>query len=124
MAELLIKAIDATHSDPVKDKAGCYKRGDIVVIMPDGHEWGKEERLPKFMVVKIPGMSVAEARKYIEGEINDTNPDNIITITRRKHSFLVDDTPSNIKDELNTKGEITVTWDEIKGFVQDKLTKT
>lgn len=65
MAEFLIKAIDATHSDPEKDKRGCYKRGDFVVVMPDGHEWGKEERLPKFVVVKIPGLSVETAKKYI-----------------------------------------------------------
>lgn len=121
MAEFLIKAIDATHFNSVKDRAGCYKRGDVVVVMPDGHEWGKEERLPKFMVVKVPDLTVASAQKYTESEINDTDLDNIITITRRKHSFLVDDAPSNIKDELNTNGEITVTWDEIKGLFQDKL---
>ncbi len=65
MAELLIKAIDATHSDPAKDQRGCYKRGDIVLVMPDGHEWGKEERLPKFVVVKISGLSVEAVKKYI-----------------------------------------------------------
>lgn len=115
MAELLIKAIDATHKDPVKDKAGSYKRGDVVVVMPDGHVWGKEERLPKFMVVKIPDLSVKDAMKYIESET-----DGLVVITRRRHKFLVDDTPSVIKDELNAKGEVTVAWEEIKGFVQEK----
>ena len=36
MAEFLIKAIDDTHSDPVKDKRGSYKRGDIVQVYEDG----------------------------------------------------------------------------------------
>jgi hypothetical protein len=43
MAELLVKAISNSHIDPTKDQRGCYKRGDVVVVMPDGHQWGKEE---------------------------------------------------------------------------------
>lgn len=66
MAEILIKAVDATHSDPEKDAVGCYKRGDMVVVAPDGHVWGKEEGLPKFVVVKVPGLSVEKARDFIE----------------------------------------------------------
>lgn len=65
MAEILIKAIDATHSDPVKDKAGCYKRGMPVVIMPDGHPWGKEERPPLFCVLKFPVIGVKRLEEYI-----------------------------------------------------------
>lgn len=39
MAEFLINAIDVFNEDPVKDKTGCYKRGDVVVVMPDGWKW-------------------------------------------------------------------------------------
>ena len=35
MAELLIKAIDASNPNPDKDKRGCYKRGMVVEIRPD-----------------------------------------------------------------------------------------
>ncbi len=66
MAEILIKAIDATHPDPEKDRCGCYKMGDPVVVMPDGHVWGNEECLPTFYVFKIPGLSVEQAQKYVE----------------------------------------------------------
>lgn len=65
MAELLIKAIDATHSAPAKDARGCYKRGDPVVVMPDGHAWGTREALPKFVLLKVPGVTVAQAQQYI-----------------------------------------------------------
>jgi hypothetical protein len=65
MAELLIKAVDATHSDPAKDSRGCYKRGDPVVAMPDGHSWGVREGLPKFVLLKVPGVTVAQAQQYI-----------------------------------------------------------
>ena len=65
MAELLIKAVDATHSDPAKDARGCYKRGDVVVAFEDGHQWGRLESLPpekggKFVIVKIPGVTLSE----------------------------------------------------------------
>lgn len=59
MAELLIKAVDASHPDPDKDEAGCYKKGDIVHVVDDGHEWGAKEGLPTFVVVKCPGLAVA-----------------------------------------------------------------
>ncbi len=66
MCEILVKLVDQTYpTDSVKDAAGCYKRGDPVVIMPDGHEWGREEGLPKFIVVKVPGISVANAMQYV-----------------------------------------------------------
>lgn len=119
-AELLVKAIDATHRNTVKDKAGCYKRGDPVVAMKDGHEWGKEERLPKFFVIKLPGISVKDAGKYIESDWDYTDPDNPVLVIRRKYRIKIDDAP--FKDELNSTGETTVTWDEIKGFIENKET--
>lgn len=120
-AEFLVKAVDVTHKDPVKDR-GCYKRGDVVVVFPDGHEWGKEERLPKFMVVKIPGLPVKDAKKYIESEWDNAIPKNPVLLTRRKYKIFVDDTPADIKDELNAKGEATTTWDAIKSYVKNKKT--
>lgn len=58
MAELLIKATSASHADPEKDESGCYKKGDIVGLQSDGHEWGAKEGLPNFIRVKVPGLSV------------------------------------------------------------------
>jgi hypothetical protein len=123
MAELLVKAIDVTHKNSVKDKAGCYKRGDVVVVMPDAHEWGNEERLPKFMMIKIPDLSVKDARKYIKSEIDDTDPENKIIITRRLFGVMIDDTPPAIKDSLNNDGEVTVNWSQIKSYVKNKVTE-
>ena len=54
MAELLIKACDATHEDEVEDLRGCYKKGYVVVIKPDGWSWGKEElNKEKFYIIRI-----------------------------------------------------------------------
>ena len=55
MAELLIKASDNFNPDPVKDLRGCYKKGDVVVVKPDGWKWGKEElKKEKFYILRIP----------------------------------------------------------------------
>lgn len=86
MAEFLVKAIDAIHNDPVKDARGCYKSGDIVVVMPDGHSWGNEECLPVFYVFSIPGLSVEQAKKYIEPQFLLDNKE-LGVVKRRKHRF-------------------------------------
>lgn len=38
--------------------------GDIIVVRPDGWQWGKEEGLPNYIVVKIPSISFEVAQKY------------------------------------------------------------
>lgn len=88
MAELLIKAIDHTHTVPEKDRRGCYKRGDVVVVMPDGHEWGRKEGPPKFQVVKIPDAVLADLR-YLQDEQHEDDDRNVTndTYRRRAHTF-------------------------------------
>ncbi len=66
MAEVLIKAVDAVHSDPDKDRRGCYKKGYPVNVCPDNHPWGNEERLPRFVVLKIPDATVSEVKHFIQ----------------------------------------------------------
>lgn len=66
MCELLVKAVDASHADPLIDRH-CYKRGDVVVVMPDGHEWGAGELDESvFTVVVMPGVPV-DAMSYLIG---------------------------------------------------------
>jgi hypothetical protein len=65
VAELLIKAVSATHADATKGERGCYKRGDPVLVMPDGHAWGSREAMPRFVILKVPGISAEAARPYV-----------------------------------------------------------
>lgn len=84
MAELLVKAVDAVHPDPDVDRVGCYKAGDIVAVQPDGHHWGSCECLPAFIVVRIPGVSVDDARRYTEPRTITVTPDGPEIIERRR----------------------------------------
>ncbi|HHL39622.1 MAG TPA: hypothetical protein ENJ37_03880 [Deltaproteobacteria bacterium] len=88
MAEFLIKAVDASHPDPAKDRTGCYKRGDVVAVAPDGHRWGRDEALPKFLVVRVPGLPVERARRYTEPLYDplDASPESRV-MRRRRYRF-------------------------------------
>ena len=51
MCELLV-CLNDTSDDPTDARP---RRGDVVVIMEDGHHWGKKE-LTNFKLVKFPGI--------------------------------------------------------------------
>jgi hypothetical protein len=136
MAEILVKAIDATHADATKDRRGCYKRGMAVVVMPDGHGWGAEERLPKFVVIKIPGVSVATVLKYIQPHTEETpNADGFyMPYRRRLWQIQWGDLPAAARKKLASNGELTIkvgdyagtydyTWKQIRAYFKNLKTK-
>lgn len=137
MAQILVKAVDATHADSEKDRRGCYKRGMPVVVMPDSHTWGLEERLPKFVVIKIPGVPVDKVKQYIEPQREDT-PDErgqYRTYRRRLWKFRIDDMPAAARNKLMTDGELTIkvgnysgpydyTWTQVKIYLRNLKTDT
>jgi len=126
--ELLVKRqANYTHSNPDKDRAGVYKRGDVIVAMPDGHGWGIEEHPltttyspPRSFIVKIPGITVAQANKYLRPEVDDVDPSKIKT--RRLWKIEADLVPQWVKTSIATTGEVTVTWNQIKTFIKNKKT--
>jgi hypothetical protein len=115
MAEILVKAIDATNPDSVKDERGCYKRGYPVCVMPDGHSWGTQENLPTFVVVKLPGVSVDDIKQYIEPwkkQLSfNINSSNLVTDT-----FNLTITATKVNN-TNNKGKITKA--EVETFINN-----
>lgn len=125
MAELLIKALEPWNNDhdPIKmseDDLKKFKRrlrkGDIIVVRPDGWPWGKEECLPNFVVVKTPE-SYEGAKKYEQNLTDISIQENPIPLKSRKyhltvkevdeHAALVQDTdeiiPVELKAEIKAK---------------------
>jgi len=134
MAEILIKAIDATHPDPEKDRRGCYKIGMPVVVMPDGHKWGNAECLPTFVILKIPGVSVEKVASYILPEVSiligPLAVPELTTVRRRQWQIQFNELPLAARNKLRTKGELIIkagtyagaydyTWAQVKGFFLD-----
>ena len=123
MAELLVKAVDAIHPDPDKDARGCYKRGDPVVVQEDGHVWGAREGLPRFVIIKIPGVPADRLRAFLEPDeaVDEFSGERLPRI-RRRWRALVDDLPAQFKRSLRDTGTVTVTWTQVRSYVQDKAT--
>lgn len=130
MAELLIKAIDAVHSDPVKDQRGCYKLGDPVCIRSDGFQWGALEALPpaqggKFVIIKLPGVTIAQIKVFVTTrwpaivDLVSSEPDR-----RRRIRIDTDLLPANVRNQLRNTGSYSTTWANLRGFVRDKVSNT
>jgi hypothetical protein len=82
MARLLIKAVDSVHADPLTDKQGCYKRGDVVSVQEDSHNWGGKEGLPTFLQLNIAGIPKASL-DYLVSSDNETSVDLTTPALRR-----------------------------------------
>lgn len=47
-------------------RPGGYQPGDVVIVWPDGHPWGVEERnTDKFAILRAPGLSPAELEAQV-----------------------------------------------------------
>lgn len=64
MCEMLIVREDTTD-DPT---AGLPRRGDVVVIKPDGWEWGRRER-ERFWIVYRPGQPAAALVRLLGNKV-------------------------------------------------------
>jgi hypothetical protein len=68
------------------------QKGDIVVVRPDGWEWGNDEGLPRYVVVKVPELSYEEAKVYEESLTEEGK-----VLRKRKHSFSKTDVDTAIR---------------------------
>ena len=64
MAQLLIKALEPWNNDNPLAPSERSRLGDIIVVRGDDHVWGNEECLPRFIVVKLPGIAEADVKHY------------------------------------------------------------
>ena len=115
MAELLVKAkphwMDSLSKEEVDKMSVGEKQsyearsqiGDIIVVRPDGWQWGKEECLPNFIVVKVPQMTESEAKKYEESLQDNSDPEKPIMLKVRKYNIdkvVVDDVKTTAKSDI------------------------
>ena len=82
-------------TDYLSDMWHQTHRGEVIVIKPNGWAWGGKERPPEYIVVKITGLSVAQAAEYIQGLLDSTLYDSTISpqpdtvdVKERKSYFL------------------------------------
>ena len=119
MAEILVQAkghwmddmsqgeIDALPQSRKDNRDARIQLGDIVVVKPDGWEWGKEEKLPHYMlprfirlVEKMPMTDTMKIKKatlkhecfYRDPDLDSAEKDSIYEIRDGKpHIFTTED---------------------------------
>ena len=125
MAELLIMAKPDTNNEL------RYQRGDVVQVYEDGT--CKEPPAPgsRFVIVRLPGVSVEGCGKLIEprmeetGELSERGEPVTVMTKRRRATFSLDALDKSIVDVLEEGREITLKESEIvsaKSVAVDKLT--
>ena len=129
-------AINNVHPDPGEDTRGSYKRGYPVVCQPDGQVWGDQEQWPKFVYLKVPGVSCDRIKKYIEPYLDIDNPDpkgRFPLKMRRLWKIRFDDLPQAAKDKILNNHQLIIkvspysgtydyTWSQIKSYFRNQYT--
>lgn len=92
MSELLLRVTDKINPDFYLN-THCTKRGDVIVVAPDGWSWSALElTLPFWRILKVPALNVSEASAYLAPEL-DTDPNHPSrTLQRRAFKFDIDST--------------------------------
>jgi hypothetical protein len=139
MAELLVRAkghwmdsftqgqIDALPSGAKDSFYSRTQLGDIIVVRDDGWEWGREECLPNFVVIKLPGVAVEDVKEYEEPLMDNTDPEHPKMLKHRKHQVSQLEIQSRVDASESVveipagKGEGT---DPIADFMDNIIIKT
>lgn len=129
MAELLVRVRDKTSPDIYKD-VRLTKRGDVIVVMPDGWTWGSGELTnPDWRILKLPNVSVEEASAMLGGELPIDPQAPSRTLQRRAFSFDLDNLPQSvagfIADDTRKTPALTVnlTLAQFRGLKKRKEAK-
>jgi hypothetical protein len=93
--------------------------GDVIVARQLGWTWGREENLPRYVIIRVNGMNIAEARKFEERLEDDVlGPDEKHPKLLKKRKWQV---PVDIVDAaIANGGKLTVTRADLLGKVREK----
>jgi len=134
MAEILIQArghwmdnlsqqeIDALDDNKKESRNARIQLGDIVVVKPDGWVWGNEENLPRYLVVKLPQLSVETINHFTESLMDLSDPENPKMKKKRKYQI-----PSNyIQPYIDAEtSSVTVTLtNQQQNFINNVIEKS
>lgn len=86
--ELLLRVVDKERSGEPAVDAARTKAGDVIVAVPDGHVWGREEvRSPEWRIVRVPGLRFVEAQSLVAPELPESfSPNRLL----RRRQFSID----------------------------------
>lgn len=71
MCQIVVFIRDKTNPDDVYKDARLYKAGDVIEVVPDKWNWGREDLAnPDWRIVSIPDLGEEEARQFLGPELN------------------------------------------------------
>jgi hypothetical protein len=128
MAQFLIKALEPWNNDSPTAPEERSRLGDIIVVRPDGHVWGNEECLPRFIVVKITNMTYDDAKHLEESLLLDDGlEEDGVTIKKKLAKVRKWQVPQAYMLDAIQKGdsvvEITLTNKQL-AFIANLIEKT
>jgi len=120
VAELLVAA---------QDLPSGYKKGDLIVVKPDGWTWGLAEGLPTFWQVTVSGVPSSLIAPYVtplwepafpgdpEYEESDEE-DRRILRHRRLTRIMWDEVPASWIAALETVGRLEIRKNQVRRYVR------
>lgn len=127
MALFLIMAENHTHADLLKEARGCYKRGDIVEVLDDSKHDGdlvKNPIMPPWILVRITGVTKAQALKYMAPYIDPATvgTENPVTLRRRQFNVEVDLTSTQVRNKIGKDRYIELSWSQVRNYIRNRMT--
>ena len=111
-----------------------YRRGDIVAVRDDLHEWGSDEGSPKFCIIELPGLSARKMLDYerphreLSNRLPIDDPGDQIIIKIRGWQFRVDDLSLELRRRATVDGVLRLTnpgrharWSDTRTHFRNKI---
>lgn len=124
MAELLVCAQDrAGTTDATKLLRGGWRRGQIVAVQSDGHAWGRREGLPRFVRIRLPGVTVAQVQRFMAARTTvDAFTGRREVAARRQWRVRLSDLPAAARVVIRETGVLTVDWRDFRDHLRHEVT--
>ena len=118
--ELLIHLQEPVIADMLLDDGTIIQeRGSICVMKEDGHPWGTKESPKRYIILEIPGVTVAQAQEYLAKKIKRAFMDSLFSEWQQGHLNIVPDTIVRNGDTTILKRRIIISKSKIKDYIED-----
>ncbi|MCD6149878.1 hypothetical protein J7J13_03790 [bacterium] len=115
-----VQVRDQHNSDPEEDARTCLKKGDVLVVLPEGHTWSKTELISSLILkIKMTEEQAAKLTQPIEKESGEKRengePAEKETVKMRKYRIKIEDLDFDMKklSEGQPFGNKVFEWKDI-----------
>ena len=111
-------------ADEIKYERAHSRRGDIIVVKPDGHVWGRAEGLPTYVSLDMEGVPIQEMEKFQAQEESPilTPHGKPFTVRKRAYKIDLDSLNPDLLDALRRDGKASCSGGCLKGRIIHKET--